>query len=708
MTKKTIPLELTAVNISRYFTVKELPLILKTIGDIPILKRKSVNYYNIPCSFDIETTSLTKSNQLDNEKSAFMYEWTFAILHYVIIGRTWEEFEELYETLINELKIYDKLHLIIYVHNLSFEFQFLRKRLSWESVFSLESRKPVKATTIDGIEFRCSYLLSGYGLAKLSNQLTKYKIEKLEGDLDYSLIRHSKTPLTDKEIGYCINDCLVINAYIQEKIERENGIINIPLTKTGYVRNYCRENCLYKDDNKYNDKYKNFRKLITKLTLDKDTYIQLKNAFMGGFTHANAFYSNEIMYNIKSYDFTSSYPFVMISEQFPMSKAEKIILKDIDDFYNRLDLYCCLFDITFTNIKAKVHYENYIPKSHCRNIKKIEENNGRIVSAETITITLTEQDFKIIWYLYEWDDIKIFNFRQFIKGYLPKDFILSILKLYKDKTELKDVVGKEVEYLNSKEMVNSAYGMTVTDICKDEILYSDDDWTEQELDIDKALETYNKSKKRFLYYPWGVWVTAYARSNLFTGIVEFKDDYIYSDTDSIKVINYEKHIEYFESYNRLALQKLKLCMDYYNIPFNMTKPKNIYGEEKQLGIWSDEGVYDKFKTIGAKRYIVCKKGELSITVSGLNKQTAVSYLEKEYGDKVFENFNDSLYIPQEYTGKMTHTYIDDEQEGNVVDYLGNKGNYHEYSSVHLENCDYTMSISDTYAKYLLGIKTITK
>ena len=66
--------------------------------------------------------------------------------------------------------------------------------------------------------------------------------------MDYSLIRHSNTELTEKELGYCINDVLVVVAYIQETIEREGNITKIPLTKTGYVRNYTRNNCMYNGD----------------------------------------------------------------------------------------------------------------------------------------------------------------------------------------------------------------------------------------------------------------------------------------------------------------------------------------------------------------------------------------------------------------------------------------------------------------------------
>ena len=59
-----------------------------------------------------------------------------------------------------------------------------------------------------------------------------------------------------------------------------------------------------------------------------------------------------------------------------------------------------------------------------------------------------------------------------------------------------------------------------------------------------------------------------------------------------------------------------------------------------------------------------------------------------------------MYIPPEYTGKNTHTYIDTQRAGVVSDYMGNSYQYNELSAVHLEAADYSLTISREYADYL--------
>ncbi len=636
-----------------------------------------------------------------------MYEWTLGIGGYITIGRTWDEFMKLYRDIVKIFNTDETNRLVIYVHNLSYEFQFFRERFKWQKVFSMEERKPIQALTEDGVEFRCSYKLSGYGLAKLSDQLMKYKCRKMVGDLDYNKVRHSKTPLSDVELRYCSNDVLVVMCYIQELIEREGDITKIPLTGTGFVRRYCRNACMYDKEDKFNKKFKNYRKIMQSLLLTPEVYIMLKEAFAGGFTHANAWYSGDIVYGVSSFDFTSSYPYVMISEEFPMSSGKLIEINSDDKFEYYLKNYCCLFEMEFVDLDSVVFFENYISKSKCRVLEGGEINNGRVVSANRLVLTMTEQDYMIIKATYSWKSASVGRFYAFKKGYLPTDFVKAILHFYVDKTQLKGVNGKEVEYMVAKNHINSTYGMTVTDICREEILY-DGEWGKQTPDIEEAIAKNNKSIKRFLYYPWGVWVTAYARVNLWTGILEFGDDYVYSDTDSVKVRHMSKHMDYIRAYNEMVNAKLKAACAYHGIDFELTRPKTINGEPKPLGVWDYEKTYRRFKTLGAKRYLVeylDKTNRLvqELTVAGLAKSNAIDYM-KSLGNDIFEVFNEELYVPKGCTGKNVHTYIDVERRGIVQDYLGDSAEYDELSSIHMEPADYSFSLAEDYINYLLKIK----
>ena len=638
-----------------------------------------------------------------------MYAWVFGINGRCIRGRTWQEFFDVLDVVIKHYDINLSKRFVIYVHNLSYEFQWFRKYFEWEKVFSLDDRKPIYAITKQGIEFRCSYLLSGYSLEKLGENLTKYKVNKKVGDLDYSIIRHSKTPLSDKEWGYILNDGLVVMAYIQEERERLGSIAKIPMTKTGYVREAVKTSCLKGDDRWQ------YVELMRALTITPSNYQQLKRAFTGGFTHANINYVDMTIKNVHSFDFTSSYPAVMLSERFPMSKAFNPKIETEDDFIKNLEAYCCMFEVEFYNIQSTCNFENYISYSRCAKVEHCIINNGRVVEADYLLMTCTEQDFFIILNMYKWDSYHIHNMNCFYKDYLPRDFILTILKFYEDKTQLKGVAGKEVEYLVGKGMLNSCYGMCVTDPCRDEILYLGSEWGSKPANIQEIIEQYNENKQRVLYYPWGVWVTAYARRNLFDGIFEFGDDYVYSDTDSIKVVNIENHQGYIEKYNERITEKIAQCFKARNIPLERAAPKTVKGVPKPLGVWDYEGCYDRFKTLGAKRYITEKGGKIEITIAGVSKAAGVEYLKTKYEtvDKIFEEFKEDLYFPPHYdrdgedangSGKLCHTYIDVFTSGEIIDYLGNKWIYSEASSVHMENTDYTMSLTDEFVRMLLGRK----
>lgn len=661
-------------------------------------KSKKVKYISTVISFDIETSSFYDAG----EKRAIMYCWQSLIDNEIfIMGRTYDDMRLYFSILAEAFDTSDDTRIIVWVHNLGYEFQFIRKWIEWSKVFAVDKRTPVYAVTASGIEFRCSYILSGYSLANLARQVGE---NKKVGDLDYSLIRTPKTPLYEKEIGYCFYDCYIVNKFIAKEIRENGGISKIPLTKTGYVRRYCRNECYRRKKGERGGKYKHYRALMDTMQIDgEEEYAMLKRAFQGGFTHANCFAVGKVFENVASYDLTSSYPTVMLSEKFPMRSGREYRPKNKQDFERVCKKYCAIFDIELTNISPLVWWEHPISASRCFKMDGAVVDNGRVVTAKVLRMTITNIDWDIIKRFYSFDKIRIGKMRVYWKDYLPRDFLNSILTLYEKKTELKGVSGREVEYSKSKEMINSCYGMTVTDIVRDEIVYQTDveEWeTSACANIDGVINKYNASKNRFLYYPWGVFVTAYARRNLFSAILACGSDYLYSDTDSVKLTNAGNHAEYFKRYNQAITEKVSRCLRAKGINPERATPCTIDGRPKPLGVWDYEGTYKNFKTLGAKRYM-CedKEGTYHLTVAGLSK-SAVEYIAELNPENPFEAFSEGLHIPGEETGKNTHTYIDEEAQGVVTDYLGEKYEYFERSFVHLEAATYDLSLSEEFTAFL--------
>lgn len=670
--------------------------------------KKDVQYLDLSLSFDTETTSTYIEPNGIKEKFAFMYVWQFGIDGYYCYGRTWEEFIHLCKFIHSSLNLNDKKRVIIFVHNLSFEFQFFRKYFDWLNVFATRSRNPIKALTSYGIEFRDSLILSGYKLANVAKNLTSHKIPKMEGDLDYLLVRTKDTTFSEKELGYMLNDVRILIAYIDEQREEYGDITKIPLTNTGRVRRFVRNECF---------KEKFYQRNIKALTIkDEQEYLTLKQAFAGGFTHANPNHVGKKYHNIASFDFTSSYPTVMIAEQYPSSKAIPQKWVNWERFNEINEKALQIFTVEFTGLQTKVYFDNYISKNKCLDVKGEIENNGRIFSANYLKIIITSVDWDIIKQVYSWKTVKISNQIAYYKDYLPKPIIQSILHFYKKKTTLKHVKGKEAEYLHGKGMLNSCYGMAVTDIVHDEEIYSGDYWYEYAADGQKEIDNYNKSYNRFLYYPWGVFVTAYARHNLWSGILEFKDDYIYSDTDSIKAKNYKKHMKYIDEYNQEITNKLEKCLDHYGIDKSELTPLDVDGIAHPLGLWDFEGVYKTFKTLGAKRYIVenlpyktphsmakNKDDILEITIAGLPKDKGRDYLLKISNNdmnKVFQNFTNKMKVPADDSGKMTAYYDDEEKTAIIKDYQGHYTTVTSRSSVHLSKASFEMTLAEKFIKLL--------
>lgn len=712
-----------------YYDPEDIGEILKRVSRETVSKQKII-YYNSANSFDIETTS----HITEQGKMAFMYMWSFALGDDVIIGRTWDQFVDVINQISESMVCYHRRRFVVYCHNLSFEYQWFRHYFEWEKVFSLDKREPILAVTTSGIEFRCSYVLSGYALKDLP--VKRYK--KLVGAVDYDLVRHSETPLLPADLAYSIRDVQVVVEYIRGKISEDGNITKIPMTKTGYVRKACRASCL--GSGKHGGQYENYMSMISKLTIFPEEYAMLKDAFQGGFTHANAYHvrrcergigGKHYLENVGSFDITSDYPAEMVAENgFPMSKGRFYNIPSRRLVRESIENYFCILDLTFYELEDVVHIDNPISLSRCTDYPKkgVVTNNGRVVKAKYARMTITQLDLEVIQACYDCKRYEVHRLIRYKRGYLPTDFIKQVLAFYKAKTTLKGLKGFDPEtgedyerkYAWGKENVNATFGCTVTDICQPMINYNPDTidpkkiWTEEPADIEATLRRYNKQKNRFLFFPWGVFVTSAARRRLWGVILATGWDYVYSDTDSVKILHPEKHLDIFKRSDEIITKKLQKAVEYHGLTWDDVAPKNQKGEPKQLGLWEWEHTYSKFKTCGSKRYMAeypdaleikdgdeIKTYDLSLTVSGLNKKTAIPYLLDKYktNEEVFRHFTDGLEVPPGKSGRMVSYYLDAPMQAEVVDYLGNRYTIKEKSGVALENTSYTMDCVESYERY---------
>ena len=703
-------------------------------------KRDSgVKYLNVAVAFDTETTSFYESyidekGNIVKKKRACVYLWQFGFVDTVYFGRKIEDFADFLLELKEKFKLNNKKKIIIYVHNLSFDFQFISEYFSVTDIFARTEYKPIYAELNECFVFKCSYFLTNKRLKLLSEETT---VKKLVGDLDYTLIRHHETSLTKEEMQYAENDVLILLEYISNQIKKEKDITKIPLTSTGYVRRFYLE---YLQNNYNFAEYK--RKYSPVIELDYDVFTLLEKAFAGGYTHANYINAGIVCRNVKSIDFTSSYTFVICSSLFPMKKFQHIKILSKEQFFNYIEKSPCVFSILFKDLQAKTSITT-LSANKCilkDEKEKVKKDNGRLIYAEKCLTTITEVDFKIIDEFYTYSDFVIVDFYKSEYGYLPKPMIECVLQLYADKTRLKGVKGKEEEYKLAKALINSFYGMCVTNPLNAEIFFDDEKgWSsEDSISEDIKKERLHKSVTSYssvLSYAWGVWITAYARQNLLKMVKVIGNDVIYCDTDSIKYMNYKKYEHDITDYNNELLNRGIECLKRYKIDKRLLTPKDIKGNKHALGVFTDEGVYSDFKTVGAKRYMTVKdENKLQITVSGIKKNYFYKWLKYTFGGKCFDEYDietndvdemfyyriqseeekekifdlfedEKLEISEEFTGKMTHSYIDEKYTCNLRDYTGKIAEVSQQRYIHLEKQPFKMSIEEEF-EFLITLKFV--
>lgn len=667
-------------------------------------------------TFDIETTSylvldgkvynsieylkMTKKEQERCLKQSTMYIWTLGINDTVYYGRTWQDLQ----AMMLKINFYSPVRKYIYVHNLSFEFEYLKSVFLFKNVKARKSHKVRSADLVMyPVTFKCTYIMTNCALEKLPEQYN-LDIYKKVGDLDYNKNRNSLTELTEKEQAYCEYDCLVLYKYLLKEIEEYGDLQKIPNTSTGKVRRELH----FKIDNDNDYKQKTSRSI----NIDGKVYNMLTEGFSGGYTHASWLYADEILPNITSYDFTSSYPYCLCCFKYPSTIFRECNITNLD---NMLPEFAYIMRIKLFNICSQ-QFNTFLSKNKCRKIRGGKYDNGRILKADYLETTITDVDWQYLQKAYniQKENYEIIDIYYSIYDYLPKQLIEFILEKYVEKTKLKNVAGKEYAYARSKALFNAIYGMCVTNTICANVTYDNDlGWDEKELTNEQILKKlYSEKKKAFLSFAWGVWCTAYARNNLIQNILKLDDHVAYCDTDSCKLTEgFDKKV--ILNYNKNVVERIKqVCKD-LNIEYEKFEPEDIEGNKHLLGVFDLDGEYKEFITQGAKKYAYIKqvkkskvkKGAnvikdygascdvLEITVSGVPKKGARQL-------KSLEDFKDDLEFTYENTNKNVLFYCEEQIPVDLTDYQGNTIKVTDKSGCCLVPTTYTLKKSLEYATLL--------
>jgi hypothetical protein len=572
--------------------------------------RKQCHYKNVICAFDIETTNIPEIEQ------SVMYIWQFQYgLDYTIIGRTWDEFLYMLEKFKEQLS--GDSWMVIFVHNLSFEWQFLSGIYDFlpEEVFATESRKILKCEMYNCFEFRCSYLHSNMSLKEYTTKMGVKDVKLSGEDFDYSKQRFSWTPLTEEELHYCINDVKGLVEAITIEMEHDGDTLHtFPLTSTGYVRRDVKRS-MY-----------GFNSMQLKEMLpDENVYGILREAFRGGNCHANRYFAGDIIENVRSYDRSSSYPDVMCNCKFPMTKFQKVTNCSGDYLIRLIKVKkrAVIFRARFYDLALKNKYTGipYLSTDKCRYIKEGKFDNGRILSAEYLETSLTDIDFKIILSMYKFSDCQPYDIYYARYDYLPKMVTDVVKEYYKRKTELKGNADEGIYYMKAKNKLNSCYGMCVQDVAKRSILYKNGEFVLDDKSIKELIAKNNR--KAFLSYRWGVYVRRWARYRLQEGIDLCGDNIVYVDTDSCKYVGDVDWSKYNEERKADSLRSGAYAYD-------------SEGKIHYMGVYEPEDTCQKFKTLGAKKYVGEIDGKLKITIAGVGKYKGAKELEKYGGITAFK------------------------------------------------------------------------
>lgn len=626
---------------------------------------KTVYYLEEFISLDTETSHIEDNTWINSIQVLFKDQY----YHF----RKPSELINFYNALIDFYHIDFYHRLVTVIHNASYDLSYLLPYIQLylpekdnrDGIY--DGKNKIKKYRQGGLEFRCSFMLSGESLESWSKNLNT-KNKKQIGIYDYSKIIYQDTELNEDEKLYDEMDVRALHDCYKKQMEiYGDNVATVPNTSTGYVR---------RDFRAASRKMNRYREVIFQHgRLDVESYKFCVNSYAGGYTHNNRFEKDKIITGLIGHrDFRSMYPSVMRCYPLPFgepqifySKRSKYTIK----IQELLDLYPKYSTIAQINISEVSLKDPNITMPFMQSSKliynKIDKlllDNGRILYFKGhCTTYIDNHTLKILseQYNIKGKILKVYAFENIM---MPKCLAVAIDEYFKEKANRKILVkeaekkyGKgseehleaEMYYLLAKKKLNGIYGMFATNPVGDsvdfdidlpeffsEVKYNDDQH------IEEALNNYYGSRNSFLTYQVGVFVTALARYELYEYIKLIGyENVLYCDTDSIF---YKKNSEIESKIEKLNDEKHKNAVA-LNAFVTDNNGKDIYYD-----VFEPEDDLIEFKGLHSKCYgFVTTENKFSCTIAGVPSRTLVDkindeliYVKREDELGSLENLNDGF------------------------------------------------------------------
>ena len=545
------------------------------------------------------------------------YIWQCSINDWVLYGRDLPDFRDLLEHIKKKL---DGAEAHIWIHNISWEYQFLREFLTFTDKFFTEARKPLNLKD-DNLIYRCSYRLTNMSLEKWGEQIG---VNKAVGGLDYHGMYTPRTKLSDQILNYCEMDLRVMIAGVRIYKKEYKHIKDIPFTQTGIPR---------RDIKQASKQVKGFTRKVARM--------QPKNAeewkvyhctYAGGLTLINPDHAGIVLQcydktapgyiNVssdpdnpiaqRSVDRKSAYPAAML-EKYPCTEFFKTSsAPDWEDGNHHL----CLLE--FTNLRAKYDVTPWSASKRIMiqgakyNPDGLAKNNGKIISCDRYAGYFLETDYRLMKMFYEWDDCIVHSHRVALSDYMDKHVVEYMLKRYAAKT-LRKTDPDPTIYNLEKSKLNSIYGMMGTSLVHEDII--EDGWefhtrhkSDDEIMADlKKLQDFDYNN--VLPYIWGCYVTSHQRLTLMSTLArigatpaEALAKLSYTDTDSGKGGYSDADMLLVDQINQQIIEWTEKRLKDQGIDPELARPKDKKGRPQHLGTWENDANYYEIKYLRAKAY----------------------------------------------------------------------------------------------------------